>query len=73
MALYERSQMPRAYRNPRAGKVCDSAGLFLHKRKDGGAQWIYHYWCIVAKDFFFCVFYILCFKYIFIKTVFVFL
>ncbi len=25
------------------GKVCDDASLFLHKRKDGGAQWLYHY------------------------------
>ncbi len=24
-------------------KVCDGTGLLLHKRKDGGAQWIYHY------------------------------
>ncbi|WP_185913419.1 hypothetical protein [Bartonella massiliensis] len=23
--------------------MCDDVGLFLIKRKDGGAQWIYHY------------------------------
>ncbi len=23
--------------------MCDGAGLFLHKRKDGGAQWIFYY------------------------------
>ncbi len=28
---------------PRTGKKNDSAGLTLHKRKDGGAQWIYRY------------------------------
>lgn len=28
---------------PRAGKVCDSAGLLLHTGKNGGAQWIYRY------------------------------
>ncbi len=27
----------------RAGKYNDGAGLLLHKRKDGGAQWIYRY------------------------------
>ncbi len=26
-----------------AGKYNDGAGLLLHKRKDGGAQWIYRY------------------------------
>nr|WP_275065381.1 Arm DNA-binding domain-containing protein [Bartonella sp. ML69XJBT] len=26
-----------------AGKVNDGAGLLLHKRKDGGAQWLYRY------------------------------
>ncbi len=26
-----------------AGKYNDGASLLLHKRKDGGAQWIYHY------------------------------
>ncbi|VEJ44434.1 Uncharacterised protein [Bartonella vinsonii] len=26
-----------------AGKYNDGAGLHLHKRKDGGAQWLYHY------------------------------
>ncbi len=26
-----------------AGKYNDGAGLLLHKRKDGGAQWIYCY------------------------------
>ncbi|CAK02404.1 phage integrase [Bartonella tribocorum] len=36
--------MPRAVSQyPRAGKVCDGAGLLLHKRKDRGAQWIYRY------------------------------
>lgn len=29
--------------HPRADKVCDSACLLLHKRKDGGAQQIYDY------------------------------
>ncbi|WP_049757448.1 hypothetical protein [Bartonella grahamii] len=29
--------------HPRASKYNDSAGLLLHKRKDRGAQWIYHY------------------------------
>ncbi|CAK02372.1 hypothetical protein predicted by Glimmer/Critica [Bartonella tribocorum CIP 105476] len=29
--------------HPRAGKVCDGAGLLLNKRKDGGAQWILRY------------------------------
>ncbi len=29
--------------HPRAGKYNDGAGLLLHKRKDGGAQWIYRY------------------------------
>ncbi len=28
---------------PRTGKKNDSAGLTLHKREDGGAQWIYSY------------------------------
>ncbi|EJF78943.1 Uncharacterised protein [Candidatus Bartonella washoeensis] len=26
-----------------AGKYNDGASLLLHKLKDGGAQWIYHY------------------------------
>ncbi len=26
-----------------AGKYNDGAGLILHKRKDGGAQWLYRY------------------------------
>ncbi|MBB4076407.1 hypothetical protein GGR08_000704 [Bartonella fuyuanensis] len=26
-----------------AGKSNDGAGLLLYKRKDGGAQWFYHY------------------------------
>ncbi len=26
-----------------AGKYNDGAGLLLHKRKDGGAQWFYRY------------------------------
>ncbi len=26
-----------------AGKYNDGAGLLLHKRKDGGAQWLYRY------------------------------
>ncbi|WP_212112602.1 DUF4102 domain-containing protein [Bartonella queenslandensis] len=25
------------------GKVCDDTGLLLHKRKNGGAQWLYRY------------------------------
>ncbi len=29
--------------HPRAGKVYDGAILLPHKRKDRGAQWIYHY------------------------------
>ncbi len=29
--------------HPCAGKVSDSAGLPLHKRENGGAQWLYHY------------------------------
>ncbi len=29
--------------HPRAGKYNDGAGLLLHKRKDGSAQWIYRY------------------------------
>ncbi len=29
--------------HPRAGKYNDGAGLLLHKRKDGGAQWIYRF------------------------------
>ncbi len=28
-----------------AGKYNDGAGLLLHKRKDGGAQWIYRFKC----------------------------
>ncbi|WP_019222289.1 hypothetical protein [Bartonella rattaustraliani] len=35
--------MPRAVATLGAGKVNDGAGLYLHKRKDGGAQWIYRY------------------------------
>ncbi len=27
----------------KVGKVYNGAGLLLHKRKDAGAQWIYHY------------------------------
>ncbi|WP_246054719.1 DUF4102 domain-containing protein [Bartonella massiliensis] len=27
----------------KAGKVYDGAGLLLHKRKDGNAQWILYY------------------------------
>ncbi|QEE08254.1 DUF4102 domain-containing protein [Bartonella kosoyi] len=27
----------------RAGKYNDGAGLLLHKRKDGDAQWLYRY------------------------------
>ncbi|MBB4076163.1 hypothetical protein GGR08_000451 [Bartonella fuyuanensis] len=33
----------RAVATLRARKYNDSAGLLLHKRKDGGVQWIYHY------------------------------
>ncbi len=35
--------MPRAVATLEAGKVNDGAGLLLHKRKDGGAQWLYRY------------------------------
>ncbi len=35
--------MPRAVATLGAGKVNDGAGLLLHKRKDGGAQWLYRY------------------------------
>ncbi|WP_273756835.1 DUF4102 domain-containing protein [Bartonella sp. MM73XJBT] len=31
--------MPRAVATLGVGKVNDGAGLLLHKRKDGGAQW----------------------------------
>ncbi len=43
MALMNRLKCQGLSQYPRAGKVCDGAGLLLHKRKDGGAQWIYHY------------------------------
>ncbi|MET3589556.1 hypothetical protein ABID23_000640 [Bartonella silvatica] len=29
--------------HPWAGKYNDGAGLLLHKCKDGGAGWLYHY------------------------------
>nr|WP_033313264.1 Arm DNA-binding domain-containing protein [Bartonella rattaustraliani] len=35
--------MPRAVATLGAGKVNDGAGLYLHKLKDGGAQWTYRY------------------------------
>ncbi len=35
--------MPRAVATLGAGKYKDDAGLLLHKRKDGGAQWLYCY------------------------------
>ncbi len=35
--------MPRVVATLGAGKYNDGAGLLLHKRKDGGAQWLYRY------------------------------
>ncbi|WP_180753529.1 DUF4102 domain-containing protein [Bartonella tribocorum] len=35
--------MPRTVATLVAGEVCDSTGLLFLKRKDGGAQWIYHH------------------------------
>ncbi|WP_273757359.1 Arm DNA-binding domain-containing protein, partial [Bartonella sp. MM73XJBT] len=42
MALMNRLNA-RAVATLGAGKYNDGAGLLLHKRKDGGAQWIYRY------------------------------
>ncbi|WP_273755712.1 site-specific integrase [Bartonella sp. MM73XJBT.G] len=42
MALMNRLNA-RSVATLRAGKYNDGAGLLLHKRKDGGAQWIYRY------------------------------
>nr|WP_051018501.1 Arm DNA-binding domain-containing protein [Bartonella queenslandensis] len=43
MTLMNALKCQRLSQHPRAGKVCDSAGLLLHKSQNGGAQWIYHY------------------------------
>ncbi len=40
---YESSYVPRAVATLEASKYNNDAGLLLHKRKDGGAQWIYRY------------------------------
>ncbi|WP_155914999.1 Arm DNA-binding domain-containing protein, partial [Bartonella grahamii] len=42
MALMNRLNA-RAVATLGAGKYNDGAGLLLHKRKDGGAQWIYRF------------------------------
>nr|WP_244614008.1 DUF4102 domain-containing protein [Bartonella kosoyi] len=47
--------MPRAVATLGAGKWCDDAGLLLHKRKDGSAQWILRYTLHkIHKKAFFC-------------------
>lgn len=43
MALMNTFKCQGLLQYPRAGKVCDGVGLLLLKRKDGGAQRIYHY------------------------------
>uniref|UniRef100_UPI0035D0D92E tyrosine-type recombinase/integrase n=1 Tax=Bartonella sp. CL63NXGY TaxID=3243538 RepID=UPI0035D0D92E len=43
MALMNRLKSQGLSQHPRAGKYNDGAGLLLHKRKDGGAQWLYRY------------------------------
>ncbi len=43
MALMNRLKCQGLSQHPRAGKVCDDAGLLFHKRKDGSAQWFYRY------------------------------
>ncbi len=43
MALMNALKYQRLPQHKRAGKVCDGTSLLLHKPKDGGAQWIYHY------------------------------
>ncbi|WP_375695232.1 Arm DNA-binding domain-containing protein [Bartonella sp. AC90GZZY] len=44
MALMNHLKYQGLSQQPRAGKnVCYGVGLLLHKRKDGGVQWIYRY------------------------------
>ncbi len=43
MALMNRFKCQELSQHQRAGKVCDGAGLLLHKRKNGDAQWLYRY------------------------------
>lgn len=42
-ASYDCSQMPELSATLEATKVNNDAGLLLHKRQDGGAQWLYLY------------------------------
>ncbi|CAK00701.1 phage integrase [Bartonella tribocorum] len=43
MALINALKCQDLSQHPRAGKYNDGAGLLRHKRKDGGAQWLYRY------------------------------
>ncbi|UTO28343.1 hypothetical protein NMK50_09480 [Bartonella harrusi] len=38
---YEESQYQELSQHWETGKEYDGAGLYLHKRKNGGAQWLY--------------------------------
>ncbi|WP_156791643.1 DUF4102 domain-containing protein [Bartonella rattaustraliani] len=43
MPLMNRLKCQGLSQHPCAGKYNDSTGLYLYKRKDGGAQWPYRY------------------------------
>ncbi len=43
MALMNRLKRQGLLQPLEAGKMNDGAGLLLHKRKDGDAQWLYRY------------------------------